>query len=116
MGLKGYRILRGLSSADLVFVGIILGFLGAHLAGLSYVAGARSVNEKVFGAYREEMAAQLSEMPVSAQLIASFASRRAMETALAKNREGSVMDLVFRISSPGRDVWTMDGEIDGRGP
>lgn len=82
---KKKKSLFRFSSVDWLLTGVVIGLVASNIAGFSYLAAAREMNRKVMQAYQREMQASLSGMPASAQLVASFASRRAMEAAVREN-------------------------------
>lgn len=78
-----------------ILLAAVAGFMLAHAIGLSYVAAARHLNLAVFETYRNTMEAELSNMPPPAQLIASYASDRAMENAIGRNSDRSLLNYLF---------------------
>lgn len=109
MGPQEKKSLFRLTSVDCLLAGMIIGFVASNLIGFSYLAAARDMNERVMRTYERELKASLSDMPASAQLVASFASKRAMEASVQENRAGQLWALV--ISHPDR---TGSYVVDGR--
>lgn len=78
-----------------IMLAVVAGFTLAHVIGLSYVAAARHLNMAVFETYQKTMEAELRSMPPSVQLIASYASDRAMENAIGRNSDRSLLNYLF---------------------